>query len=180
MPGSVGQRRAGRYLLGSGVTTLLTATFFGVPEACQLGLLALLIGGERFPNVLGQVFKSVGAAVVVGYALGVMFAGIAPLASLPIGGVEAFPLVLAVLLAGYGLGLGHRLSQAAAAVILVCWLAALGWLGYGLLRQLIAGLDFLALSLLVFALAVLTSLLKSGVLTRWHAANREAMSSETS
>ena len=36
--------------------------------------------------------------------------------------------------------------------------------GLRLLGQLIAGLDYLALSLAAFALAVLTSLLKSGVL----------------
>ena len=87
-----------------------------------------------------------------------ILATIEPLQSLAIGTVEAFPLVLAALLAGYGLGLGHRISLMAAAGILACWLASLGWQGYGLLRQLLAGLDYLAMSLLVFAVAVLISL----------------------
>jgi hypothetical protein len=173
------QRHAGRYLLGTAAATALTALFVGAPEALELGLVALLIGGARFGDVLGRAFRGAGALVVVGYGLAVLFAGVAPPESLATGPVEAFPLVLAALLAGYGLMLGHRLSQGAAAVLVVGWLASLGWLGYGLLRQLIAGLDYLALSLVVFALAVLTSLLKSGVLARWYAASREAMSGES-
>jgi hypothetical protein len=126
------QRHAGRYLLGTATATALVALFVGAPEALELGLVALLIGGAR-------------------------------LATAP---VEVFPLVLAALLAGYGLMLGNRISQGSAAVLVLGWLASLSWLGYGWLRQLVAGLDYLALSLLVFVLAVLTSVVKSGVLAR--------------
>jgi hypothetical protein len=173
------QRHAGRYLIGTAAATALAGLFVGAPEALELGLVALLVGGARFGDVLGRALRSVGALVVLGYGLGVLFAGVAPPESLATAPVEAFPLVLAALLAAYGLMLGHRLSQGAAGVLVVGWLASLGWLGYGLLRQLIAGLDYLALSLVVFALAVLTSLLKSGILARLYAASREAMSGES-
>jgi hypothetical protein len=160
------QRRAGRYLLGTVTATALAALFVGAPAALELGLPALLIGGARFQEGLGRAFRGVGAVVVLGYGLAVLFAGVAPPERLSTGAVETFPLALAALLAGYGLMLAHRLSQGAAAVLVVGWLASLGWLGYGWLRQLVAGLDYLALSLAVFVLAVLTSLIKSGVLTR--------------
>jgi hypothetical protein len=160
------QRQGWRYLFGTVAATAVAALFIGVPEGCELGLLALLIGGASFRGVFGRLFQSIGAVLILGYCLGVMFAGIVPLESVSIGRVEFFPLVLAVLLAGYGLMLSHSWSQGAAAAIVVCWLGSLGWLGYGLLRQMIAGLDYLALSLMVFALAVLTSVAKTRVLSR--------------
>jgi hypothetical protein len=50
--------------------------------------------------------------------------------------------------------------------VLGCWLTAAGWRGYRALRQIIVGLDYLALSLTLFAVAVLISLGKAGVLWR--------------
>jgi len=47
-----------------------------------------------------------------------------------------------------------------------------GWRGYCRLRQVVVGLDHIALSLLLFALALLISLGKSGMLARWIAAWR--------
>ncbi len=47
-------------------------------------------------------------------------------------------------------------------------LAAVGsWRGYCWLRQFVAGLDHLAVSLALFALAILISLGKAGILSRW-------------
>jgi hypothetical protein len=66
-------------------------------------------------------------------------------------------------------------------------LAAVGsWRGYCWLRQFVAGLDHLAVSLALFALAILISLGKAGILARWikrwwptmpHAAQLEAAGS---
>src|SRR5205807_1520653 len=83
------QRHASRYLLGTGAATLITAPYFGVPEAAELALLALLIGGARFPDKLGRVFQSIGAVLVLGYCLGVIFAGVDPVERLSLRGVEA-------------------------------------------------------------------------------------------
>jgi len=54
----------------------------------------------------------------------------------------------------------------AAALILTCWLAGAAWWGYRALRQIIVGLDYIVLSLALFAVAVLVSLRKSGALSR--------------
>jgi hypothetical protein len=43
----------------------------------------------------------------------------------------------------------------------------LGWRAYCVLRPLAPGLDYIAIGLVVFSLAVLTSMAKGGVLTRW-------------
>jgi hypothetical protein len=80
--------------------------------------------------------------------------------------VEAYPLVLAGLLAAYGLLLRHRPSLAFAAGAVACWLAVIGWYSYWALRQVVTGLDYLAGSLVVFAVAILVSLAKSGILAR--------------
>ena len=70
------------------------------------------------------------------------------------------------MLAGYALLLGARPPLAGAGLLLACWLAAAAWRGYFTLRQFVRGLDYLALSLPLFALAVLISLAKSGALRR--------------
>jgi hypothetical protein len=73
-------------------------------------------------------------------------------------------------LVGYGRLLGHWPSNAMAVLVLVGWLAGVGWRGYRALRQVVEGLDQMALSLALFAVAVLISLGKAGVLSRWLAA----------
>jgi hypothetical protein len=52
-------------------------------------------------------------------------------------------------------------------LILASWLIGAGLQSYRSLRQVISGLDHIVLSLLLFALAVLISLGKSGILARW-------------
>jgi hypothetical protein len=47
-----------------------------------------------------------------------------------------------------------------------------GWRGYRVLREEVAGLDYLALSLVLLPVAVLVSLGRAGVLRRWVAAWR--------
>jgi hypothetical protein len=75
--------------------------------------------------------------------------------------LQAYPLAMAVLLAAYGLHLRHRPSIAIASMIIACWVSRAGWSGYVRARQLVSGLDYLALSLAVFVLAFLVSLSKS-------------------
>ena len=79
--------------------------------------------------------------------------------------IEVYPLLVCVLIAGYGFVLGHRASLASAGLILFSWLASAGWRGYCSLRQFAAGIDYIAIGMLLFSLAVLTSMVKGGVLS---------------
>jgi hypothetical protein len=65
---------------------------------------------------------------------------------------------------------GWRLASGGAAP--AGWLGVAGWRGYRGLREEVAGLDYLALSLVFLPVAVLISLGQAGVLRRWVAAWR--------
>jgi hypothetical protein len=54
-----------------------------------------------------------------------------------------------------------------AGLILLSWSGASGWTIYRAARARIVGLDYLVLSFLVFALAILVSLGKSHLMARW-------------
>jgi hypothetical protein len=81
-------------------------------------------------------------------------------------GLRAYPMILGIIAAGYGALVGGRAFFAAAAVGLGGWLVVAGWHGYFQLRQILAGLDQIALGLVSFVLAALISLKKAGVLER--------------
>ena len=173
-------RAAWRCLLGCGCLTTGAALVFGGEVAFHLGLLAVLILGAAYDDALGRLLRVVGAALVLTAGLAVLLEQYDPVESLPSWLTAAYPLAMAALLAGYGLRLGHRPSLAAAALLLTGWLIASGCWSYRSLRQMIVGLEYLLLSLAVFALAVLISLGKSGVLARWLTARRKPMPDETS
>jgi hypothetical protein len=86
--------------------------------------------------------------------------------------VDVYPLALAALLGAYGVLLRHRPAVAAGALALACWVGSAGLWGYLALRKVVLGLDHMALGLAVFALAVLISLYKAGLLARWVAARQ--------
>jgi hypothetical protein len=138
------------------------------PIALHLGILAVLIVGAAFKDEAGWILRIAGAGFMLLACLVVSLGGLAiPLVQLP-AWVLAYPLVMATLLAFYGWLLYHdRSSYAFAAGILALWLFTAGWRSYLMLRQLVAGLDPMALSLAVFGIAVLISLGKSGALMRW-------------
>jgi hypothetical protein len=58
-------------------------------------------------------------------------------------------------------------SLVVAGVVGICCLTTAGVRGFWGLRQVVTGLDHIAVSLLLLALAVLISLGKAGALTRW-------------
>ena len=66
---------------------------------------------------------------------------------------RVYPLAMCLVLAAYGRWLGHRLSLSAAGLILASWLIWSGWRGYRSVRHLVAGLDYIAMGMLSFALA---------------------------
>lgn len=84
--------------------------------------------------------------------------------AVPAWALEVYPLVIAAVIAGYGLMLRHRTSLMIAGLTLSSWLVVLGWRGYISARQVVAGLDYLAIGMILFALAVLTSVVKGGVM----------------
>ena len=73
--------------------------------------------------------------------------------------------MVCLIIAGYGLLLGHRFSLASAGLIACSGLASAGCRGYCSLRQLAAGFDYIAIGMLLFSLAVLTSMVKGGLLS---------------
>ena len=67
---------------------------------------------------------------------------------------------MAMAIAGYGFMLGHRASRTVAGLILAAWLVAVGCRGYGSLRRVVAGIDYITIGMVLFSLAVLTSMAK--------------------
>jgi hypothetical protein len=167
------RRHAWRCLLGT--AGLVAVVALGLPDGAaafrgwlplHLALGGILLIGAAFDDPLARALRYVGAALVLQLCLVALFGQIEPPAGLPSWTMAAYPLVLAVLLAAYGLRLRHWFSCAAAGLVLACWLAGAAWWGYRALRQLVSGLDYIAVSLALFALAVLVSLAKSRALSR--------------
>jgi hypothetical protein len=163
-----------RCLVGAGTLVVVAALAFpGGSEVSPLraliafhGLLAaVLLVGAAFDDGLGRRLRLAGAALALAACLGVLFGPMD--AGVPAWALLAYPVGMAVLMAGYGLWLRFPLALAVSALVLSLWLSAAGWRGYSSLRRVVAGLDQIALSLVLLALAILISLGKSGVLARW-------------
>jgi hypothetical protein len=169
----IDRRDARRCLLGTAALVAVVAltlpaeagpTAFRGWLAFQLALGGVLLIGAAFDDPLARFLRAAGAALVLPACLVALLGPPAPPPGLPPWVGAAYTLVMAALLVGYGLRLGHRLSLGVAGLLLTCWLAGAGWWAYRSLRQLIAGLDYIALSLTLFAFAVLVSLAKAGAL----------------
>src|SRR5262249_32595578 len=128
-----------------------------------LALAAMLAVGGAFGDRLGRALRAPGAVrgLLAGRAA---MTGRIPPATVPRWVVEGYAPAMSLLIAAYGLALGHRASLASAGLILASWLAVQGWRGYFALQQLAPGLDYIAIGLVLFSLAVLTSMAKGGVL----------------
>jgi len=129
-------------------------------------MVAALGVGAAFDDPVGRFFRSAGALMGFAACL-IVFSG-RP-GELPAWLTLTYPLALSASLAVYGLWLGHEFSCGLAAVILLSGLATACYQGYRSLRQVVAGLDTIVAGMTLFALAVLTSLVKGGVLP-WKAA----------
>jgi hypothetical protein len=161
-------------LLGTG---LMVVAALALPEdsdllagsvaASHLALLGMLVIGALFDDPLAYVLRVCGVTLVA-------LAGLAALSGRFSFGedfspwlLSAYPLLMALVLAGYGKWLDMRSSFVAAAFVLTGWLGVAGWRGYCWLRQIVAGLDHMLLGLALFGLAFLVSVAKSGTFTRW-------------
>jgi hypothetical protein len=137
------------------------------PMAFHLLLFAMLTIGCVFDDDLGKALRTAAPAMVLLVCLAIAILPLRPLAELPGWVPRFYPLAMALLLAAYGYLLWHPPTMVIAALILVTWSAASGWNIYRWLRTLVVGLDYLVLSFLVFALAILVSLGKSHLTARW-------------
>ncbi len=141
------------------------------PVAFHLALAAVLAVGAAFDDRFAHALRTVGPALGLMAVLAVLTGRFPPAAAVPTWAIEAYAPAMALAIAGYGLVLGHRASLAAAGLMVAAWLAVLGWRGYCALRQVATGLDYIAVGLVLFSLAVLTSMAKGGVLP-WRAGGR--------
>jgi hypothetical protein len=134
--------------------------------AYHMTVAGLLVLGAFLGEPLGRALRATGTALLLLACLAATSGRINLPPEVPRGAVTAYPIVMAAVLVGYGL-LRDRLPLAAGAVALVAWLGGVALQGYAALREVLRGLDYMALSLAVFAIAVIVSLGKSGILSRW-------------
>ncbi len=168
------RHNAGRCLLGTGLAAIAALALpeeFDLrgPIAFHLVLAGVLTVGAVFPDGIGKRLRGLGAGLVLLACLGTTLGRPAGQTSWI---AVVYPLVMAGLLVGYGLWLRHRLSCAVAGVVLAWGIVGACWQGYRAAREVVAGLDQIALGLALFGLAVLVSLGKAGALSRWLAAWR--------
>ncbi|MEO6811836.1 MAG: hypothetical protein ABI353_22230 [Isosphaeraceae bacterium] len=143
------------------------------PIAFHLILLAVLTIGAVFNDRFGRSLRTPGALLVFLACLASASGRFERPDALPEWVMDIYPFFMAALLAGYGAWLRHRPSMVVAPLIVLGGLGAAGWRGYCVLRQVVLGLDQIALGLASFGLAALISLAKSGALTRWWARKRK-------
>jgi hypothetical protein len=141
--------------------------------ALHLGVLTMMILGVAFDDGLAQSLRFIGPGLLLVICVEVIFFPGSLPASLPKWVIPVHPVVMATLLAGHGLWRWHIPTMAIAGAIFFCWSIATGWQAYRVGRQMMVGWDYLALSLTVFAVAILVSLGKAGILSRWAASWRE-------
>ena len=125
----------------------------------------MLFVGAVFDDRMGHFLRNLGASMAVVGSLFVLTGSIERSPAIPSWAIDIYPLLVCVVISGYGFVLGHRTSLASAGLILFSWLASVGWWGYCSLRQFAAGIDYIAVGMLLFSLAVLTSMVKGGVLS---------------
>src|SRR5947209_3848708 len=150
-------RDAWRCLAGTAGVVAVAALSFGRGEgtpspiagllAYHLALAAVLAVGAAFADPMGRALRAGGAGLVLLACLAATFGREDFIPLFPPWSVVAYPVVLAGLLGAYALLLRDRVTLAATALALAAWLAAAAWQGYFELRQHVAGLDYLALSL---------------------------------
>jgi len=132
--------------------------------AFHLGLAAMLVVGAVFDDPVGRFLRSASAALALLGALVVMIGRFEIAGGTPTWLIEAYPLAMAMLIASYGFILRHRYSILSALLIVSCWMTALGCRGYVSLRRAVSGLDYIAIGMVLLGLAILTSMVKGGVL----------------
>jgi hypothetical protein len=135
---------------------------FRGPLAFHAALLAALVLGVMFDDLFAKLLRAAGVAGVVAACLAVSFGAF----DVPPWLRWSYPPALAVALIAYGALVRQQFAWLAAGVVAAVWLMTVVGQSYLALRQRVIGLDYLSVSLLFFALAVVVSLAKSGALPR--------------
>jgi hypothetical protein len=135
--------------------------------AFHLEVVVLLTFGALFEDRLGRAVRVAGATLVALASLGATFGRFDVPDGTPRWAVVTYPVVTALLLAAYGLCLRDRRCRVAAGAAGGGWLVGGGWRAFRALREVIPGLNLIALSLVFFAVAVFVSLAKAGAVSRW-------------
>ncbi|MCI0743680.1 MAG: hypothetical protein L0Y72_32010 [Gemmataceae bacterium] len=169
------QRSSWRCLLGASLAILATGTVhIGAGYDPLRGLVAfhIVLGvmwlvGALFSDWWASRLRQAAALLAAFAGLGAIVVSFNGPAGFPPWAVQGYPFMMAIALALYGWWMAHRFSHGAAAFVLAAWLGGAILRGYIALRQVVTGLDYLAGSLVVLAVAVLISLGKAGVLSRW-------------
>jgi hypothetical protein len=128
--------------------------------------------GAIFDDTFARIVRSIGLGLGVTACLTVLCLPSGAIRGVPTWTLEVYPFAMALLLAGYGWLVRLGPARLAAALILLIWMISMICRGYSRLRDIVVGLDYFALSMLLFALAVLVSLIKAGVLAHWWEARR--------
>jgi hypothetical protein len=161
---------AGLGALLAGVVLALPVVAPGEPAGVLLvghiGVLGLLLLGGLFRDRLGNLLQVVGVALMLIAGLSAVYLWLRPQPPAPRWLLGLYPLALAAMLLVYGWWVRRAWIPRLAGLVVACWLGAVSWEGYWTLRQIVQGLDYLALSLALFAVAVLVSLGKAGLLSR--------------
>lgn len=174
----IDRRNSWRCLVGAGfliaaVPTLPDEVIVSYPVAAiafHLAVFACLIIGAQFDDALARVLRLVASVLIVLASIWVLSGRVEVSANVPQIVLLVYPLLMTGVLAVYGYLFRLRIPVVGAVLILAGWLGMAGWRGHGWLRQRVPGLDHLLLSLALFAVAVLVSLVKAGVRFRWSAA----------
>jgi hypothetical protein len=175
------ERSSVRCLLGSAGLVALAALAFPATTRVaplrgliiyHLMLMTVLVLGTIFDDPLGRLLRTVGSLWMALTCAVVIFVPLTAPASIPPWLLVVYPPIVAAFLAGYGLLLGHRSMVAGAGLISALWVVAAGWRIYRTFRLVITGLDFMAVGLALFAVAIAISLGKSAARSRWIAARQ--------
>lgn len=135
--------------------------------AFHLAIIATLAIGAAFEDELAGALRFIGSLLVLLACLTVVFVPLRLPGDPPPWVLGFYPVIMTAMLAAYGGWLRHPPTLVMSAFVLSAWLIASGWQIYRACRQFVVGLDYLALSALVFVIAIGISVAKSGILRRW-------------
>jgi hypothetical protein len=176
------RRQPPRCLLGGLGVSMLVATLmpaellYDLPRGWygfHLGLFTVLAVAAMADGWFGRVLRDAGTiAIALACAVAMFLPPKLPPHIEP-WMLHAYPPVLALLLAAYGLQFRHHFSLLIASLVCLGGMTRGAAWGYLWVRQRISGLDYLALSLGVFLIALGISLGKSGTLKQWWVRRRE-------
>jgi hypothetical protein len=130
-------------------------------------VLALLVLGAAFNDALARALRFLGSFLALLACLSVLLMPSTPSATVPTWMLQLYPLAIALLLVAYGYWAWHPPTLAFAGTIFALWCLIASWQVYRNLRQMVVGMDYLILSLVVFTVALAISMSKTERFNRW-------------